>query len=155
MTLLAPSFIAPNGWCPPEITLYAAGACRPRPPNGLACWAWSACDAVHREIAYDYGCLGQRPRLTNEVAGYVAAGKALRWAADQQLRGVYLYVGSKPVVHHVAGHWHCDDPTLRPLLARLRELVDTTGATLEWLPHERNLRAAALTHAAYWEARHV
>lgn len=149
------STLAREVWCPPEVTLYTVGARRPQTPGGWACWAWAAQDAVHNELAYDYGCLGRGPHLTEAVAEYVAVGKALRWAADQHLPTVRVRVGSRLVVEQAAGRWPCKTPALRPLLGRLQELIAGTGATLEWLPHDRNLRASNLTYAAFWEARRV
>lgn len=106
-----------------------------------------------REVASDYGCLGHGPGMTNNQAEYVAALRALRWAADCGLRGVVLRMDSQLVVNQATGRWGCHAAHLIDLLAELRALIAEVRALVEWVPRERNARADELSRRAYAEAR--
>lgn len=135
------------------VTIFADGACEPYNPGGLATWGWCALDAHNRILAQDYGFLGSGQGMTNNVAEYSAALAALRWAADQGLRDVRLYMDSQLVVNQAMGIWNCNAAHLWPRLAGLRILMIRTGATLHWIPREQNTRADRLSRLAYEEAR--
>lgn len=139
------------------LVLYTDGLCEPRNPGGYGCWGWIAEEhtqgEVRSDIAHGYGCAGHGPEMTNNVAEYVAAGKALRWAAEHGHRGVVLRTDSQLVVGQTTGRWACNKEHLLKLRDRLRELVQQTDAHLEWVPREQNAAADRLSRVAYHEAR--
>ena len=134
------------------IVIHTDGLCEPKNPGGWACWGWVALQDG-REIASGYGCLGQGPGATNNVAEYMAAIHALRWAIAQGLSEVLVRTDSQLVACHFSGAWECRSEHLRPLLAELRDLARQARARVEWVPRERNAVADALSRRAYEEAR--
>ena len=64
-------------------------------------------------------------KQTNNYAEYMAVIRALEWCLDHRLtdRPISLYMDSKLVVEQVSGRWKVKEPTLRPLVARVRELA--------------------------------
>lgn len=50
------------------IQVYTDGGCAPVNPGGWACSAWAALAPDGRELAFDSGCLGHSPDMTNNLA---------------------------------------------------------------------------------------
>jgi ribonuclease HI len=134
------------------IVIHTDGLCEPKNPGGWACWGWVALQDG-QEIASGYGCLGHGPGATNNVAEYMAAIHALRWAIAQGLSEVLVRTDSQLVACQFSGAWECRSEHLRPLLAELRDLARQARARVEWVPRERNAVADALSRRAYKEAR--
>lgn len=136
----------------PQIVLYSDGLCEPRNPGGLACWGWLA-EADGQPLASDAGVIGRGAGMTNNLAEYTAALKALEWAAESGLVGLVLRTDSQLVAYQVTGVWQCRAANLWPLLADLRALAAVTDARIEWVPREQNAKADELSRQAYARAR--
>ena len=136
----------------PQIVLYSDGLCEPRNPGGLACWGWLA-EADGQTLTSDYGVIGRGAGMTNNLAEYTAALKALEWAAESGLVGLTLRTDSQLVAYQVTGVWQCRAAHLWPLVADLRALVAVTDARVEWVPREQNAKADELSRQAYAQAR--
>jgi ribonuclease HI len=91
--------------------------------------------------------------MTNNLAEYTAALKALEWAAESGLVGLTLRTDSQLVAYQVTGAWQCRAANLWPFLADLRALVAVTDARVEWVPREQNAKADELSRQAYAQAR--
>lgn len=135
-----------------NVKLWADGCCEPRNPGGWGCWGWLAEDSNGRRLADGKGCIGHGPGVTSNVAEYHAGLEALRWAAGQGLRGVTLFMDSQLVVNQSMNAWQCNAAHLWPLLVELRALMAATGASLEWIPRERNGKADQLSRVTYGDA---
>lgn len=135
-----------------NLTIYADGLCEPCNPGGYACYGWVAIDGA-TEVASGKGCVGHGAGMTNNLAEYTAAIKALEWAVAGKNGGGVLRTDSQLVARQFGGQWRCNDDRLRVLLARLRELAERAGCGVEWVPRENNRRADALSRQAYAEAR--
>lgn len=137
-----------------KLTVFCDGLYEPRyRPDGWSCWAWIALDSDGETVAQDKGCLGRgREKFSNNVAEYHAVGRAVRWMADNKHTGE-VFTDSQLVVSQVKGDWACHADHLKPLCARVQELIKARRITLEWVPREQNALADALTNEAYAEAR--
>lgn len=137
----------------PQIVVYSDGLCEPRNPGGWACWGWVAVDEAGHELASDCGVIGHGAGMTNNIAEYHAAIRALTWAEGAGVHDVILRTDSQLVVNQVSRAWACKAANLWPLLAELTALVAATRARVEWVPREQNARADALSRQAYAAVR--
>ncbi len=88
---------------------------------------------------------------TNNFAEYTAVIRALEWCAAHALIGESLAfrLDSKLVVEQVQGHWKIKEPTLVPLVARVREFARVfPSVTFTHIPREENKEADRLVNEA-------
>lgn len=143
-----------------KIQLFFDGGCTPRNPGGTGTWAYVIKGLTEADVE-GYGALQASPKMTNNVAEYVALGKGLRFLADYQstdaakvLTSLEIRGDSKLVVNQLTEEWKCNKEHLQKLRARCWELLEQIKCswTTEWIPREENSRADALGHKAYTEA---
>jgi ribonuclease HI len=142
----------PVGLSKVALILYCDGLCEPSNPGGFACWAWVAY-AERRRIAFNYGCLGHGPAMTNNVAEYHAVLQALRWLQSKRVCQAVLYTDSRLVAEQATGRWRVRSAHLLPLATHTQVLLAATQTSLRWVPREANAPADALTRVAYTEAQ--
>jgi len=93
-------------------------------------------------------------RTTNNVAEYMACVTALRRAVDLGAQHVLLHTDSQLVVNQYFGKWRCNDPSLVPLLGRLRGLAQRFESfDLKWIPRTQNREADGLSVAGAYRPR--
>ena len=90
--------------------------------------------------------------MTNNVAEYLAVGKALAWCQIHGHRNPAICSDSQVVVQQINGKYACRTPRLIPLRDRAQELVAQTEAIVVWVPRESVQEADKLTRLAYQEA---
>jgi len=130
------------------IEIKCDGLAEPNP--GHATWGWIAFQNGV-EIASDCGYIGADS--SNNIAEYIAVGRALRWAVENfSDESVRLMTDSKLVVNQIMLGWNCNFDHLRKLRDRCIELIKEHGAiALSWIPRERNTEADELSRKAYRE----
>ena len=90
--------------------------------------------------------LGER---TNNYAEWTAVELALREAKDRGARIVDLRTDSELVARQIAGRYRVRHPDLKPIHARVMELlVALEGYTVGHVPRERNVEADRLSNVA-------
>ena len=88
---------------------------------------------------------------TNNAAEYTAVIRALEWCAAHGLtkESLAFKLDSKLVVEQVQGNWKIKEPSLRPLVARVRELaVMFPSVSFAHIPREENTEADQLVNEA-------
>ena len=88
--------------------------------------------------------LGKR---TNNEAEYMALILLLEEVERRNIEA-HIYGDSRLVVKQVTGQWKINEPRLRDLAKRARELLDRTKSSLEWIPREENASADRLSNIA-------
>lgn len=135
------------------ITIYIDGCCEPINPGGTACWAYEAVDQTGQAVARDYGCIGQGAGMTNNVAEYTAAIKALERCMREGWTDVLIRSDSHLVVKQIAGEWRVRSGSLLALWQKASKLARQVNAGFEWVPRELNGRADYLTRRALKQAK--
>ena len=88
---------------------------------------------------------------TNNFAEYTAVIRALETCLEKKLtdENIHFYMDSKLVVEQVQGNWKVKEPTLRPLVARVHELIKLfPEVTFTHVRREYNKDADALANEA-------
>lgn len=133
------------------------GACQPPKGPGVATFGFT----VEGEgLDYEDCGLATRPfseHSTNNVAEYVAAGRALEWLRDQGYRGTVVASGdSQLVIRQIRGEYQVRSEHLRAYHRWLQRLSGEFEAVdWRWVPREQNTRADTLSKLALEEARPV
>jgi ribonuclease HI len=126
------------------VVLYCDGASRGNP--GPAAVGVVLAEPSGRELLAWGEPIG---RATNNVAEYRAAIAGLQKALELGARSVELRADSELLVHQISGVYRVKHPGLRPLHAKVGELL---GRFERWsarhVPREANARADALADAA-------
>ena len=133
-----------------RVLIHTDGAARGNPgPAGAGALIQDAeTGEILAEIA-DY--LGER---TNNYAEWTAVELALREAKDRGARIVDLRTDSELVARQIAGRYRVRHPDLKPIHARVMELlVALEGYTVGHVPRERNVEADRLSNVAIDERR--
>lgn len=141
------------------ITAYFDGLCEPDNPGGVECYGFLIKNQgmlIHE----GWGKNNEGPGATNNVAEYVALGKALRWISDslEPKEDIEIIGDSKLVVSQINKAWACRAPHLIKLRDRCFELITEIEVkfkvkiTFKWVPREGNEEADALSNKAYEEA---
>jgi len=131
--------------------IFTDGSCGPVNPGGYACWAWQAETRDKLWLAEAYGCLGDGPGCTNNVAEFEAARQALLWANAQGARGFTLLSDSRLLVMTARGRWQIHAAHLRPMCFEIQDRLDEARAWIKWVPREQNVRADDLCALALIE----
>jgi ribonuclease HI len=127
--------------------VYFDGACRGNPGPAALGYAVVTGDGIAAEGGETIG------RATNNQAEYHALIRALEVAADFGFDEVHVRGDSELIVKQVKGAWNTNDPELRELRVRARELLDRFDEwTLEHVPREINERADKLANEALDDA---
>jgi len=127
--------------------VYFDGACRGNPGPAAVGWVLVSGDGIVAEGGERIG------EATNNRAEYEALIRALEAARDYGLDEVDVRGDSELVVRQVRGEWDADDPTLRELRVRARELLSAFDRwSLEHVPRELNERADDLASDALDDA---
>lgn len=127
--------------------VYFDGACRGNPGPSAVGHAVVTGDGIAAEGGETIG------RATNNQAEYRALVTALEVAADFGFDEVHVRGDSELIVKQVKGAWDTNDPELRELRVRARELLARFGEwTLEHVPREINARADELANEALDDA---
>lgn len=90
-------------------------------------------------------------KQTNNYAEYTAVIRALEWCIEHSLahEPLSFKMDSKLVVEQVQGNWKVKEPTLRPLVDRVRELsAKFPSATFTHIRREYNKEADRLANDA-------
>lgn len=121
-----------------KVVIHCDGLCEPN-PHGVMAYAFIVFDPPADDdnamIAYqESAAFNPSPNNTNNVAEYVAIGKALAWLEGRKhLHPALIRSDSQVVVNQINGVFAVHEPTLKRLHARATELMQATGATLEWV----------------------
>jgi broad specificity phosphatase PhoE/ribonuclease HI len=92
---------------------------------------------------------GQLGITTNNVAEYSGLIAGLEAARELGARRVDVRMDSKLVIEQCSGRWQVKQPHLKPLVARVKELLAQFDETsLQWIPRAQNGAADALANAA-------
>jgi ribonuclease HI len=127
--------------------VYFDGACRGNPGPSAVGYAVVTGDGIAAEGGETIG------RATNNQAEYRALVTALEVAADVGFDEVHVRGDSELIVKQVKGAWDTNDPELRELRVRARELLARFDEwTLEHVPREINARADELANEALDDA---
>jgi ribonuclease HI len=127
--------------------VYFDGACRGNPGASAVGYAIVTGDGIAAEGGETIG------RATNNQAEYRALVRALETAADFGFDEIHVRGDSELIVKQVKGAWNTNDPDLRELRVRARELLDRFDEwTLEHVPREINERADELANEALDDA---
>lgn len=95
------------------------------------------------------------PKQTNNYAEYEAVALALAEAKSRGFGGRQLEIrmDSKLVVEQVLGNWKIKEPTLKPMAAKVHELLrDFSGYTFTYVPRAENKEADRLVNEALDES---
>jgi probable phosphoglycerate mutase len=87
---------------------------------------------------------------TNNFAEYTAVIRALEVCVEKKwIEPITFQCDSKLVVEQVQGNWKIKEPTLRPLVAKVRELAARFPSVLyRYVPREENSEADRLVNEA-------
>ncbi len=86
---------------------------------------------------------------TNNVAEYSALVRALEVAGSRGARRLSILTDSDLLVKQITGKYRVQSPNIKPLYARVRELLAGFEAwTAKWVPREQNTAADALVNRA-------
>lgn len=138
-----------RGWL-----LHFDGACLPRNPGGVAAYGF----VVHRDGALVHEGHGLAsppgPGATNNVAEFTGLVQGLLWLKAHARRGEPIRVrgDSRLAIDGVVGLRKIHVLHLKPLAAQARQLVEETGAKLEWVPREQNAHADRMSEIGVEEA---
>ncbi len=133
------------------------GACQPPKGPGVATFGFT----VEGEgLDYEDCGLATRPyseHSTNNVAEYVAAGRALEWLREQGYRGTVVASGdSQLVIRQIRGEYQVRSEHLQAYHRWLQRIAGEFQAVeWRWIPREQNTRADALSKLALEEAQPV
>jgi ribonuclease HI len=130
-----------------EVVVYFDGGARGNPgPAAIGAVVLDPSSAPPMRLASISERIGE---TTNNVAEYRALIAGLEAAAETPSRTVKVRGDSKLVIEQVAGRWKVKQEHLRPLHARVRELLAPYDAVdLERVRRELNADADALVNAA-------
>jgi ribonuclease HI len=137
------------------VRVHFDGACQPPKGPGVATFGFT----VEGEGLYFEDCgLATRPyseHSTNNVAEYVAAGRALEWLRGQGYRGPVVVSGdSQLVIRQMTGQYRVRVEHLKAYQSWLTRLSgEFESVEWRWVPREQNTRADALSKAALVDAR--
>jgi len=108
-------------------------------------------DADGREVLAWGECIG---RATNNVAEYRAAIAGLEKTLELGAKSVELRADSELLVKQLRGQYRVKNAGLKPLHARVRQLLGRFDAwSVAHVPREKNARADALAASALKKAR--
>ncbi len=128
------------------ITIYTDGGARGNPGPAAAGVVIKEGDATLLEFGEYLG-----PVQTNNYAEYMAVILALEALKREGHAGRTLEfkMDSKLVVEQVLGNWKIKEPTLKPLVAKIRALLtDFPEYSFTHIPREDNYEADALVNQA-------
>jgi ribonuclease HI len=127
-----------------RIVIYTDGGARGNPgPAGAGAIAYEGETVLFEMKKY----LG--PKQTNNYAEYEAVALALAEAKARGFGGRPLEVrmDSKLVVEQVLGNWKIKEPTLKPMAAKVHELLrDFSSFTFTYVPRAENKEADRLVN---------
>ena len=129
-------------------TAYFDGACEPKNPGGTVGWGFVIHDESGSELASGNGAIKASPRLTNNVAEYGAAIKAVLGYQRLGRPGPLMLRGdSKLVVNQMIGAWRIKDGAYAKAAHKMRDLLETVEfeVIMEWVPREQNEEADRLS----------
>jgi ribonuclease HI len=126
-----------------ELTIYTDGASRNNPGEaGAGVYILQGSEPLERLARY----LGQ---TTNNVAEYSAAIMGLEQAVRLGARRVKLLADSELLVKQINGQYKVRNPGLKPLHARVKELIARIGSVeVQYIRREENREADALANKA-------
>jgi ribonuclease HI len=130
-----------------EVVVYFDGGARGNPgPAAIGAVVLDPSSAPPTRLAAISERIGE---TTNNVAEYRALIAGLEAAAETPSRSVKVRGDSKLVIEQVAGRWKVKQPHLRPLHARVRDLLARYDSIdLGHVRREHNADADALVNAA-------
>lgn len=128
-----------------SITIHTDGGSRSNPgPAGIGVYATQNKVVIFTLSEF----LGTQ---TNNYAEYTAVIRALETCVEKKLTSevIDFFMDSKLVVEQVQGNWKVKEPTLQPLVARVRELMTSfPKVTFTHVRREYNKEADALANEA-------
>jgi ribonuclease HI len=82
---------------------------------------------------------------TNNRAEYDGLINLLESALLRGVRHIHVYGDSRLIVEQIKGNWKVKDRELKPLAARVQELIAQFATfEIEWIPREKNAECDAL-----------
>lgn len=127
-----------------RLTVEADGGSRGNP--GHAGYGAVVRDEGGEVLAERAGYLGVATNNVAEYSGLIAGLEAA--ISISPGASIDVRMDSKLVVEQMTGRWQVKHPDMRPLAARVRELIDGRDVRFEWIPRERNKAADRLANEA-------
>jgi|GEM_PF-1866293 ribonuclease HI len=127
------------------------GACEPGNPGGTGAWGFVIEDDEGCVIGTGSGTIPPNPRLTNNVAEYGAAIKAVLHYKSTDRPGPLLLRGdSQLVVKQMQGQWGIKSGYYAKAARKLLDILDGIAFEVqwEWVPRDENEAADKLTAEA-------
>jgi ribonuclease HI len=130
-----------------RVVVHFDGACQPPRGGGVAAYGFTVHGASIEHEGSGLAAPPGSPMATNNVAEYMAAIRALEYLSARGYRGPVEMLGdSQLVIRHLSGEYELRAAHLRPLLERLRLLVQGfADVQFRWIPRSENVRADALS----------
>src|SRR5262249_8444964 len=100
-------------------------------PDNLAVRAMMAVDDSGEVVYQPVQVINNRVYTNSEFA-YHTLIASLRWAQQNTCESITIRTDQELLVKQVRGEWECRSPRLVPLLAKVKELLNETGAKLEY-----------------------
>lgn len=126
-----------------ELTIYTDGASRNNPGEA------GAGVVVKKSGEQIEGIARYLGTTTNNIAEYSAAIIGLEYAAGTGASSVKLFADSELLVKQVNGQYKVKNEGLKPLHAKVKELIARIGRVeVQYIPRERNKEADALANRA-------
>ncbi|TSC86929.1 MAG: putative phosphoglycerate mutase [Parcubacteria group bacterium Gr01-1014_8] len=129
-----------------SVVIYTDGGARGNPGPAGAGVIIRKDGRVIAEVAQFLGA-----HQTNNWAEYEAVVVALGKMLELGLTGsdIRFYLDSKLVVEQLMGNWKIKEPTLKPQVAKVRDLLKDFGVvTFAYVPREKNKKADKLVNEA-------
>ena len=129
-----------DGW----LLLYSDGAARGNPgPAGIGGQALDEAGALLLEVSEFLG------EATNNVAEYWALARLLELAGELGYSKVRIHTDSDLLANQVAGGYRVRSPSLKPLAARIKGMLEGYRAVeVVHIPREKNYKCDALANEA-------
>lgn len=139
-------------------TIYCDGLCEPaypggpRNPGGMATYGF-VIYKDHEQIKEGWAIIGSGQGMTNNVAEYTGAIKALEWMIENDLTDdkITLRSDSQLLIYQLDGSYAVRSPRIYPLYSHVRKLLKKfKKKSYCWIPREENEEADALSRRAYY-----
>ncbi|AMV30151.1 hypothetical protein VT84_37510 [Gemmata sp. SH-PL17] len=137
-----------------DLGIFFDGLCEPINPGGTACYGYAiyGIGPVGKAVP-GCGVFKAGAGMTNNVAEWIALGKALALVRAEKLRPdtVTIYGDSQLVINQLIGDFECNNERLREYRDRCLEHLTELACVWKahWIPREQNVEADHLARAAY------
>jgi len=134
-----------------KVEVFVDGLCEPINPGGTACFG-IAIFQDGKQIMTSYGVVGSGKDMSNNVAEFAAAVRALELLRGLGLQRteIVVYSDSQLLVNIMSGRWQARSGLYYSMYERVAALAqEFENVTWTWIPRERNELADSLSRKAY------